>query len=54
MHQTAAPAAPKGPVHQERAYEFVECPMKAAAQGNDINLANMVTTTRFFKTFFNF
>jgi len=46
MHQKAAPAAPAapGPVHQERAYEFVECPMKAAAtaQGQDIDPANMM------------
>lgn len=41
MHQAAAAAA--GPAHQERAYEFVGCPMKAAAEGNsDIDPANMV------------
>ncbi|TRY56026.1 hypothetical protein DNTS_013856 [Danionella cerebrum] len=28
MHKAQVPAA--GPVHQDRAYEFVECPMKAA------------------------
>ncbi|XP_056594366.1 holocytochrome c-type synthase [Triplophysa dalaica] len=28
MHQAQTP--PAGPVHQDRAYEFVECPMKAA------------------------
>lgn len=32
-----------GPAHQERAYEFVECPMRAAESGkSDINPANMV------------
>ncbi len=38
MHQPEA-----GPAHQDRAYEFVECPMKAAAGMNsDIDPANMV------------
>jgi len=36
-------AAP-GPVHQDRAYDFVECPMKAAeSTKSDIDPANMVT-----------
>lgn len=35
MHQ-----APPGPAHQERAYEFVGCPIKA--DSSDINPANMV------------
>lgn len=48
MHQAApAPAAAQGPVHQDRAYEFVECPMKGA-QGlgpmGDIDPANMVSS----------
>lgn len=36
--------AEPGPAHQERAYEFVECPMKAAAAGvnSDIDPANMM------------
>lgn len=40
MHKAEA-----GPAHQERAYDFVECPMKAAAAGvkDDIDPANMVT-----------
>ncbi|XP_024230405.1 holocytochrome c-type synthase isoform X1 [Oncorhynchus tshawytscha] len=52
MHQatTAAPteeklAAAAGPVHQDRAYEFVACPMKAAAAGQgqtDIDPTNMM------------
>ncbi|KAI1883094.1 hypothetical protein AGOR_G00241700 [Albula goreensis] len=53
MHQALAPtpepAAPSaepaaGPVHQDRAYEFVECPMKAASKGfqTDIDPANMM------------
>ena len=38
MHKAEA-----GPAHQDRAYEFVECPMKAAAgEKNDIDPANMV------------
>ncbi|XP_062235746.1 holocytochrome c-type synthase [Platichthys flesus] len=38
MHKAEA-----GPAHQERAYEFVECPMKAAAAMNsDIDPANMM------------
>lgn len=38
MHRAQA-----GPAHQERAYEFVECPMRAAAGENrDIDPANMV------------
>ncbi|TNN39589.1 Cytochrome c-type heme lyase [Liparis tanakae] len=42
MHQ----AAP-GPVHQDRAYDFVECPMKAAeSTQSDIDPANMVTHRR--------
>lgn len=40
MHQ--APAGPAaGPTHQDRAYEFVECPMKGAS-ANDIDPANMM------------
>ena len=35
MHKAEA-----GPAHQDRAYEFVECPMKGAA--SDIDPANMV------------
>lgn len=52
MHKAsaAAPLAPKAssetPAHQERAYEFVECPMKAAKGDkggmSDINPANMM------------
>ncbi|XP_028822435.1 holocytochrome c-type synthase [Denticeps clupeoides] len=47
MHQAAAPQAPtaeQGPVHQQRAYEFVECPMKAAAREgqSDIDPSNMM------------
>lgn len=38
MHQ-----APGGPAHQDRAYEFVECPMKGARRGqSDIDPTNMV------------
>ncbi|KAK1786327.1 hypothetical protein P4O66_018024 [Electrophorus voltai] len=37
---------PNVPVHQERAYEFVECPMRAAGgtrpESSDINPANMM------------
>ncbi|XP_029954930.1 holocytochrome c-type synthase isoform X1 [Salarias fasciatus] len=36
MHKAEA-----GPVHQDRAYEFVECPMKAGLKG-DIDPANMM------------
>lgn len=40
MHQ-----APAGPAHQERAYDFVECPMKAAGRGQgDVDPTNMVQT----------
>lgn len=36
--------AEAGPAHQNRAYEFVGCPMKAAAADNsDIDPANMVS-----------
>uniref|UniRef100_A0A3B5BB33 Holocytochrome c-type synthase n=1 Tax=Stegastes partitus TaxID=144197 RepID=A0A3B5BB33_9TELE len=49
MHQEAqpvkaSPPAEAGPVHQDRAYEFVECPMKGATAGmkNDIDPANMM------------
>lgn len=44
MHQAESPApAPAGPVHQDRAYEFVECPMKAAREGtSDIDPTNMM------------
>lgn len=55
MHQVSAPAddqlkkAPDVPAHQDRAYEFVECPMRAASGGkptiSDINPANMVCVT---------
>lgn len=39
MHKAEA-----GPAHQDRAYEFVECPMKAAADPkSDIDPANMVS-----------
>ncbi|KAG7278697.1 hypothetical protein CRUP_030091 [Coryphaenoides rupestris] len=39
----AAGSAPAGPAHQDRAYEFVGCPMKAAAGGqNDIDPTNMM------------
>ncbi|XP_003976893.1 cytochrome c-type heme lyase [Takifugu rubripes] len=35
--------APAGPAHQDRAYEFVECPMKAARNGqSDIDPTNMM------------
>uniref|UniRef100_W5JXS3 Holocytochrome c-type synthase n=1 Tax=Astyanax mexicanus TaxID=7994 RepID=W5JXS3_ASTMX len=44
MHKAESPApAPAGPVHQDRAYEFVECPMKAAREGtSDIDPTNMM------------
>lgn len=52
MHQGSAPAsdqlkkAADVPAHQDRAYEFVECPMRAADRAkptmSDINPANMV------------
>lgn len=52
MHQVSASAndqlnkAPDVPAHQDRAYEFVECPMRAANGDrptlSDINPANMV------------
>uniref|UniRef100_A0A671R9B3 Uncharacterized protein n=1 Tax=Sinocyclocheilus anshuiensis TaxID=1608454 RepID=A0A671R9B3_9TELE len=52
MHQASAPAseklkkAPDVPTHQDRAYEFVECPISAANGAkptmSDINPANMV------------
>lgn len=37
MHKAEA-----GPAHQDRAYEFVQCPMKGAS--SDIDPANMVHT----------
>uniref|UniRef100_A0A3B5M6Q0 Uncharacterized protein n=1 Tax=Xiphophorus couchianus TaxID=32473 RepID=A0A3B5M6Q0_9TELE len=38
--------AEAGPAHQDRAYEFVECPMRAAEPKNsDIDPANMVPKT---------
>lgn len=40
MHQAEA-----GPAHQDRAYEFVGCPMKASADNSDIDPANMVSAT---------
>lgn len=54
MHRASVPAqqasqissVPDTPAHQDRAYEFVECPMKAArgetGAMSDINPANMV------------
>lgn len=52
MHQVSASGndqlkkAPDVPAHQDRAYEFVECPMRAANGAkpsmSDINPANMV------------
>ncbi|XP_062335122.1 holocytochrome c-type synthase-like [Osmerus eperlanus] len=46
MHQAAEekqPAAPAAPPHQDRAYEFVECPMRAAAGAkSDIDPTNMM------------
>ncbi|CAL8326494.1 unnamed protein product [Arctogadus glacialis] len=49
MHQPTAappPSTSSLPAHQERAYEFVECPMKAANRDRfpapDINPANMM------------
>ncbi|XP_014045712.1 holocytochrome c-type synthase isoform X3 [Salmo salar] len=49
VESTAPPTAPAsdqaGPPHQDRAYEFVECPMKAANREkfvSDINIANMM------------
>ncbi|XP_051719631.1 holocytochrome c-type synthase-like isoform X2 [Ctenopharyngodon idella] len=52
MHQGSAPAsdqlkkAADVPAHQDRAYEFVECPMRAADRAkptmSDINPANMM------------
>lgn len=45
MHRAEA-----GPAHQDRAYEFVECPMKAAASVNsDIDPANMVPAPLWFR-----
>ncbi|KAM3860450.1 holocytochrome c-type synthase [Diretmus argenteus] len=40
MHQAAA--GPAGPAHQDQAYDFVECPMKAADTKRDIDPANMM------------
>lgn len=45
MHKAEA-----GPAHQDRAYEFVGCPMKAAAataaaDNSDIDPSNMVSET---------
>lgn len=37
MHQAEA-----GPAHQDRAYEFVKSPTRAAADNSDIDPANMV------------
>ncbi|XP_066539232.1 holocytochrome c-type synthase [Hoplias malabaricus] len=47
MHTAESPApASTGPIHQDRAYEFVECPMRAAkadTQGStDIDPTNMM------------
>ncbi|XP_076850759.1 LOW QUALITY PROTEIN: holocytochrome c-type synthase [Brachyhypopomus gauderio] len=47
MHQAGSPATPPaGPGHQERAYEFVECPVRAAEGGvprpTDIDPTNMM------------
>lgn len=43
MHQAKSqPTAPVAPAHQERAYDFVECPMKAAREMSDIDPTNMV------------
>ncbi|KAJ8409529.1 hypothetical protein AAFF_G00229300 [Aldrovandia affinis] len=51
MHQASSPATPEqektppaGPAHQDRAYEFVECPMKATsgALQSDIDPTNMM------------
>ncbi|XP_026870928.2 cytochrome c-type heme lyase [Electrophorus electricus] len=47
MHQAGTQATPPaGPVHQERAYEFVECPMRAAEGStqrlSDIDPTNMM------------
>lgn len=43
MHQAESQTIPPvGPVHQERAYEFVECPMKTANGMSDIDPTNMV------------
>ncbi|KAG5847378.1 cytochrome c-type heme lyase-like isoform X1 [Anguilla anguilla] len=54
MHQASAPTAvhatgqlnapPAGPAHQDRAYEFVGCPMKAASGAfqADVDPANMM------------
>ncbi|KAF4088127.1 hypothetical protein AMELA_G00079400 [Ameiurus melas] len=44
MHQADSQStAPVAPVHQERAYDFVECPMKAAKKGlSDIDPTNMM------------
>ena len=43
----AGPAASAVPAHQDRAYEYVGCPMKAAASGgqNDIDPTNMVLSS---------
>lgn len=60
MHRASAPAqqapkttpVPDTPAHQDRAYEFVECPMKAArgetGAMSDINPANMVRQRKFY------
>lgn len=43
MHQAVSqPTAPAGPAHQEKAYDFVGCPMKAAKGMSDIDPTNMV------------
>lgn len=44
MHQAdSQTTAPVAPAHQERAYDFVGCPMKAAKKGmSDIDPTNMV------------
>lgn len=41
-HAKPSVTPPAGPVHQERAYEFVECPMKAAKGLSDIDPSNMM------------
>lgn len=39
----ACSCSPAGPAHQDQAYSFVECPMRAAAiTKGDIDPANMV------------
>lgn len=43
MHQAESQtSAPQEPAHQDRAYDFVGCPMKNAKEMSDIDPTNMV------------